>query len=177
MFGTVLFFCLVSFIIFWNLAWATLITPNLQNSLTSSSNTHSRLLLADPKKGVCWCVSVCATKQTGLAICPRRVLWFPCVIQTNVRLWAGDELWQTAPDIFASQPTTVVLADTFSHSEQREGLKVPRIHFSDTVKGIFYTLREHKHTSWILCRWQSVSQNWGTKKWLLKYEPEDVILL
>lgn len=60
MFGTVLFFYLVCFIIFWNLAWATLITPNVRNSLTLSRTTHSRLLLADPqKRGVLVCVSVC----------------------------------------------------------------------------------------------------------------------
>lgn len=60
MFSTVLFFYLVCFIIFWNLAWATLITPNVRNSLTLSRTTHSRLLLADPqKRGVLVCVSVC----------------------------------------------------------------------------------------------------------------------
>lgn len=77
------------------------------------------------------CVCMCAwgnytPRQTGFTICPCCVLWFPCVIQTNVRLWAGDELWQTAPDILSLHSPLILLTKlsvTFPYSGQWEHLK------------------------------------------------------
>ena len=66
-------------------------------------------------------------RLAGLTICPCCVLWFPYVIQTNVRLWARDELWQTAPDVLSLHPpdTHDELSVTLSHLGQWEHLKLP----------------------------------------------------
>lgn len=58
-------------------------------------------------------------RQAGFAICPCRALWFPSVIQTNVRLWARDELWQSCCRYSR-------LLVTLSYSELRDHFKTAK---------------------------------------------------
>lgn len=122
----------------------TLITPNLQNSLTLSRTTHSRLLLADPKKGgVLVCVSVCHEADWPRHLSSPRPVISLCN-SDECQTMSSDKLLQTSS---LHNPPPLCLLTPSLIPEQREHLKVPGIHFSDTVKGIFYTFREHKHTS------------------------------
>lgn len=62
---------------------------------------------------------------------------FPSVIQTNVSLWARDELWQSCCRY--SHGPSEGLAVTLPSSEQWEHPKLPKMHFSCTLTGQFQT--------------------------------------
>lgn len=151
--------------------------PKHSTSKAAWHASHRRVISshiwADPC--VCVCEETIPPRQTGFTICPCCVLWFPCVIQTNVRLRAGDELWQTAPDILSSHSpppdTPDKLSVTFPYSGQWEHCKLHAV-FTCFHQEFIFPHAVERHSEIIYFSGQKKYIYWNQRKWIFCFQNE-----